>query len=226
MAGYIYYYLNSLISKYSIKNSDVLVSISDSFVQWSNSYSKRKKDNNHTIFLTTKRLSIKKKIVLNNNKIKLCFIGNLNEIYDFDFLYDYMKSNPKVNDKKLLIDIYGIGKLYEPLKKKYKEFENVNFEGFLSYANFPKVLSETDILFAPYEDLDDFNMSVPNKIIDSISFQKPILTSLQGDTKNIINKYKCGATFNLSNIDSFKKAIKKIDSMETKIKCKFRIVLQ
>ena len=39
---------------------------------------------------------------------------------------------------------------------------------------------------APYRSTSDFKMSIPNKIIDSLYFGLPIITSLKGEVENII----------------------------------------
>ena len=45
---------------------------------------------------------------------------------------------------------------------------------------------------APYRNTFDFQMSIPNKIIDSLFFGLPIITSLKGEVENLIKEYNVG----------------------------------
>ena len=45
----------------------------------------------------------------------------------------------------------------------------------------------SDLIFAPYINSTDFIDSIPNKIIDAISYGKPILTSLKGEVYDLLN---------------------------------------
>ena len=52
-----------------------------------------------------------------------------------------------------------------------------------------ELLNISNIGLAPYNDLWDFNLSIPNKISEYLCYELPILSSLKGDTENLINQY-------------------------------------
>ena len=61
---------------------------------------------------------------------------------------------------------------------------------------------------APYNDLWDFNLSIPNKIAEYLSGDLPILSSLKGETAKFIKLTKCGLNYQ-DNTEDFFKCVKK-----------------
>ena len=78
------------------------------------------------------------------------------------------------------------------LKEKLKEKSNIFFPGWIDYNQLTALKRLSIATLAPYRNTPDFQMSIPNKIIDSLSFGLPIITSLKGEVENIIKKYNVG----------------------------------
>ena len=53
-----------------------------------------------------------------------------------------------------------------------------------------------DLSIAPYIPTDDFKMSIPNKVIDSFMAGLPVITSLEGDLKNMLEQKQAGFYYN------------------------------
>ena len=56
---------------------------------------------------------------------------------------------------------------------------------------------------APYNDLWDFNLSIPNKISEYLCYELPIISSLKGDSYDLIKKYNCGINYDVKNKSKF-----------------------
>ena len=69
---------------------------------------------------------------------------------------------------------------------------NVFFTGWIDYSQLLALKKLSIATLAPYRNTPDFQMSIPNKIIDSLYFGLPIITSLKGEVENIIRKYNVG----------------------------------
>ena len=78
------------------------------------------------------------------------------------------------------------------LKEKLKEKSNIFFPGWIDYNQLTTLKQLSIATLAPYRNTPDFQMSIPNKIIDSLSFGLPIITSLKGEVENMIKKYNVG----------------------------------
>jgi glycosyltransferase involved in cell wall biosynthesis len=63
-------------------------------------------------------------------------------------------------------------------------------------------------MIAPYMDLSDFEMSIPNKLYDYMRNGKPILTSLGGSVENLVLSEKIGLRYFNSSPETLVDAIK------------------
>ena len=48
---------------------------------------------------------------------------------------------------------------------------------------------------APYKNIDNFSINIPNKIVDALILGLPILSPLRGEVENMIKKYQVGFTY-------------------------------
>lgn len=44
----------------------------------------------------------------------------------------------------------------------------------------------------PYKNMFDFQMSIPNKVIEYLSASLPVLTCLKGEVKSLVETFNCG----------------------------------
>ena len=60
----------------------------------------------------------------------------------------------------------------------------------------------SDVTIAPYISSDDFMISVPNKVIDSLMLGMPVLSPLKGEVGFLISKHNVGFTYD-ENMDLY-----------------------
>lgn len=88
--------------------------------------------------------------------------------------------------------IAGDGAQLESLLDSAKNYENIFIIGRVNQLE-AKVISElSDIVIDPMKDLNDFKISIPNKFFDYMLNEKPILSSLDGDSRALIERHKIG----------------------------------
>ena len=192
------------ISLYSLKGADFLTSISPTFLKWVEDFSKNKSPKNQTLYLVPNKLKQKKNISYEcrdwwtkktciniEKKNKIIFAGNINNSFNFDNLIDSL-SHPKIVSLDFELIICGDGDCKKDLEKRFSKFNNVFFPGWvdLDQLNFINKLSIASL--APYENTEDFKMSIPNKIIDSLFLGLPIITGLRGEVERLLYNYKVG----------------------------------
>ena len=205
-----------LMFQFAAKNALKLCSISDSFLFWAQETGKRKnkvhdfvapltsreiKFQNSDIFEAEKWFS--NHVKLDKNKPTIYFIGSLSRSFDFEPALRLAKDN-KIN---LLIG--GDGEQFEFLQNQASKMENVSLLGWVNYAQSQVISTNSDLALAPIKALADFEMSVPNKFYDYMRQGKPILTSLNGDSRKLIEDNKLG--FYYSCYEDLKNIIEKID---------------
>ena len=209
--------------KSTVRNSSQLCSISESFLKWSQSESNKKSEDDFVAYLTSKDSShesndffqIKSdfhdKLMLDSKKLTIYFVGSLTRNFDFDPILAIAKKN-KVN-----LIIAGDGPQFESLTASAENYENIYVIGRVNQLQAKAIAELSDIAIVPMKNLSDFRMSIPNKFFDYMLNEKPILSSLDGDSRNLIEQHKIGYYY--ANSEDLEKIIDSLnDSKDELIK--------
>ena len=122
--------------------------------------------------------------------------------FDFETLFKFLKSsNSKIND--FYFHICGDGDDLEKIKIDSLPFKNVKIYGYLNNKELLKIACISQFGLANYIPTIDFKMSIPNKIIEYLSYNLKIIYSLDGSTKNLLNQNNIGHYYKARDIDSF-----------------------
>jgi glycosyltransferase involved in cell wall biosynthesis len=199
-----------ITAKIIFKHSQ-LTTISDGFLDWLVKYSK---NTNVEKFY----LSYEKKQTLKTKKFKdleikdddfiISFVGNFSEIkFNFNFILD---SSSEIYNLSKNIKFVFCGD-FKNLDLRNKDlFKNIFFYDWIDRDELRELLNISNVGLAPYNDLWDFNLSIPNKISEYLSYELPLLTSLKGDTENLINQYNCGISYSSNDKNKFIQIIKNL----------------
>ena len=188
-----------LMFQFAAKNALKLCSISESFLNWAQATGKRTNLEKDFISpLTSRELQVQPHelfeaenwfsnlVKLDKDKPTIYFIGSLSRSFDFEPALKLAQDN-KVN---LLIG--GDGEQLEFLENQTSHLENVFLLGWVNYAQSQVISMNSDFALAPLKPLSDFEMSVPNKYYDYMRQGKPILSSLNGDSRKLIEENGIG----------------------------------
>jgi glycosyltransferase involved in cell wall biosynthesis len=190
------------LGKSTLRNATGISSISSQFLDWS----VKRAGRNQTEFdlmapLVARNVAVDpleiskakdfwdKQGLDDNYQFKACFIGSLSPAFNFNFLEQVDKSD------KWQFLICGTGSEYESLRGKFHNGKNVIFPGWVDLAQASYLTSVADIALAPYRSEKSFEMSVPNKIYDYLRAGLPIVSSLRGETENLLSTYSLGFTY-------------------------------
>ena len=78
------------------------------------------------------------------------------------------------------------------MKNRLNQKSNVFFPGWVNYNKLLALKNLSIATLAPYRNTFDFQMSIPNKIIDSLSLGLPIITALKGEVEGLIKENNVG----------------------------------
>jgi glycosyltransferase involved in cell wall biosynthesis len=73
-------------------------------------------------------------------------------------------------------------------------------------------------MLAPVKDLEDFRMSVPNKFYDAMAHGLPIITSISGESKYLIERNQIGICYDIDGAKSLTSAILQIEDRTIDLK--------
>ena len=188
-----------------------LITISDGFKLWLNSKTKKPVD---SIFLSYEKKKIEKvdgkfkDLNLTDNDFIICFIGNYSKVkFNFEFLINSSEDILRISRN---IKFVLCGEISNLDKKYNRKFENIFFYNWINKNEVRKLLSISKAGLAPYNDLWDFNLSIPNKISEYLCYELPVISSLKGDSFELIEKYNCGINYDVENKKLFLESLKNL----------------
>ena len=124
---------------------------------------------------------------LNDNPV-VSFVGSLKKWHGIDILLNAAEKILTINP---LIKFMIIGSGSEEKGLKKQASENIIFTGSVNYQDVPKYLAASDIVVAPYPQIDFFYFS-PVKLFEYMATGKPIIASNIGQIGDVLEHGKTG----------------------------------
>ena len=128
------------------------------------------------------------------NKIVIGYIGTHGLAHGLDFI---LKCFKKVSNEKIHLLMIGDGAEKQNLMNQAKSsaLSNVTFLPSVPKELIHKYIALTDITLVPLKRKDTFKTVIPSKIFEASAMQKPILLGVEGEAKEIIEKYNAGLAY-------------------------------
>ena len=133
-------------------------------------------------------------------KIRLVYAGNLGKTYDLATVVKAVEENGEFE-----LDVAGFG--------EFKcDCSRVRFHGLLSEQSLQTLLGQCDVGIVPMR--PDSWVGVPYKFCDYSQAGLAIVSSLGGESSALLEKYRCGVTYNAGDVASLVAAIRKAMTLE------------
>ncbi len=142
----------------------------------------------------------------------ILYCGNLGTIQNIEMIPDAMKT---LKDKKIRFHIIGMGPKSDNLVKLIKEYgleDSVKYYGPIPAKKAAAYFKSADALYVSLKGEGYVGKTIPNKLVMSMAFEKPILAMLGGDGKEVLVKSD-GGVIALENVESLSNSIVTISSM-------------
>lgn len=140
------------------------------------------------------------------NKHNLVYAGNIGSVQLTDLLIDAMKL-VKTDDVKL--HLMGMGSSLEKIQKQIKEEhleDKVVYEGAFPIEKAETYYWNADALVVSLKSEGYVGKTIPNKAIQYMKYGRPLLSVIQGDAKQLLEKAK-GSVFAEENAENIAKNI-------------------
>ena len=145
-----------------------------------------------------------------NNKFNVIYSGNLGIIYDFQNLLKTAFILKNYKDIQFIIKGTGDERIKSFLRQyiKINQLNNVHFnEEFLNSQEFIKFLNLADAFVLPMKKCPFPDASFPSKLIDYLTFGKPVIYSGEGYIADLIKDMELGKVTNPGSPQDLSKAI-------------------
>lgn len=148
------------------------------------------------------------------NKFIIGYIGTHGLAHSLDFI---ITSIAKVREPNIHFLFIGNGAMKEKIVTiaQKLQLKNITFLNSILKEDVPKYLSIIDVSLAPLKKSDTFKSVIPSKIFEASAMQKPTLLGVEGEAKDIIQKYKAGVCFEPENEQDF---LNKLQALQDPIK--------
>jgi glycosyltransferase involved in cell wall biosynthesis len=127
--------------------------------------------------------------VVDDREFRCSYIGSLTSALNLKKVFEAAKQT------NFQFVIAGDGSAAKQFKEEAAFFPNIIFPGWITNAQASVLAKRSTVMIAPYKDLEDFNISLPNKFLDAVLLAKPILSSISGFAKVFIEKNNIGRFF-------------------------------
>ena len=133
-------------------------------------------------------------------KIRLVYAGNLGKTYDLATVVKAVEANVDFE-----LDVAGFGEFSSACSR-------VRFHGLLSEQDLQALLGRCDVGIVPMR--PDSWVGVPYKFCDYSQAGLAIVSSLGGESSALLERYRCGATYNAGDGASLVAAVRKAKTLE------------
>lgn len=122
---------------------------------------------------------------------RFIFIGSFMSVYNFHPIRDiFKKLRTFINDFEIII--CGRGPYKSEIEDIFKNEKNFKLIDWIDYPKIVALSKASSGAIIPYKNIDNFINNIPNKVIDSLSFGLPLISVVNGEIFNLINKYDIG----------------------------------
>ena len=160
-------------------------------------------------------LDLKKSLGL-DNKVIISFLGTHGLAHGLKFI---LHSISKIKNDNYHFLFVGDGSEKQNLLKYSKTLDSNNFT-FLDSVTKSEIswyIDISDYSLVNLKKSNDFKNVIPSKIFENIAMYKPILLGVEGESKELIEKYNVGIAFEPENTKSFINAIYEIENINKKV---------
>lgn len=206
------------IAKKTMKNATGICTHTSGFANWSLAFSNKEKSSADFIAPLTAPIDAispeemgaalnwwSNQEIEKTCKIRVIFVGSFSRAFDFKTVFSAATQlkNENIDCEFVLC---GDGERADELRSAAANLDNVKIIGWIDRPKIIALSLISNLTIAPYKNTNDFSISIPNKIIDSLSLGLPVLSSLQGVVSDLLSQNKIGLSyFNISDlVDSVK----------------------
>ncbi len=189
-----YYYLSAI----SIRKATIVTGVSSEYLRWASKYFNIHKNLANPIEIgyeyNLKPRNNNKEYVSNN--IIFWFFGTLGITYNLKNIINAIQSLPKKDKSIIKLIISGDGAELKNLMNINVDY-NIEFTGWINQKE--KIFYGENSHIGILSYAQNAPQGLPNKLFDYMSFELPVLSSLDGECMRFIRKYDIGWSYDVTN---------------------------
>lgn len=139
--------------------------------------------------------------------VSILFAGNIGVLQDLEVA---VRAAHAAADAGVWLDIVGDGVALDDVRSLAERIEakNVSFHGVVPRASVGDYYARADYALVTLKDLPAFRGTIPSKLQSSLAHGLPVISSVQGDVRAIIEESHVGFTADSGNVASLENAFR------------------
>lgn len=214
------------IELFLYRKADIITPVTNSFLETIALHgidrSKMKVIPNGTIpadfYLNRSSSELRNELVLPLDKFIVTFAGNMGLAQGLDHIIEGAKLFESNNDQSVLFLFVGDGPRKKRLLDLTSQFRltNVMFVDRVPTPIAIKYLNASDALLVPLGNDPVYSKFIPSKLFDSMAAGKPVLLSVDGEARSILEESKGGLYYEAENAEELYHNIRTLQSNQDK----------
>lgn len=145
--------------------------------------------------------SASKKLALNRDVTNILFAGNVGDMQDLETV---IRAAKLVEGHSIKITIMGDGVALPRIQALAEQLnvKNVHFGGRVPRREMAAFYRKADFALVTLKDLPTFRGTIPSKFQASLAHGLPIITTVQGDLRQIVQEFGVGIVADAENVES------------------------
>ena len=143
----------------------------------------------------------------NSPTIQLAYIGNMSLSYDLATVVAVVRDRTDLS-----LDLAGAGPDEAALKAQAADCDRIRFHGYLDENALRELLLQSDAGIIPM--FPESQVGIPGKLADYAAAGLPVVSSLLGETLDLLVRYRDGVPYVAGDRDSFSEAVDKVRHLE------------
>jgi glycosyltransferase involved in cell wall biosynthesis len=128
---------------------------------------------------------------------RICFVGSHSRAFDMGPVFEAAKES--LHSAQAIQFVFcGDGEESLAWQAEMKGLNNVFFPGWIDRARVEALAFRSSAALAPYHNIDNFILNIPNKVVDSLALGLPVLSPLRGEVANLITESEIGMSYGYS----------------------------
>jgi len=128
-----------------------------------------------------------------------CFLGTVGRQFDLETVVD-AAIRLQAGGERFKVVICGVGEKLQALKERASGHSNIVFPGWVSRKQIWMMMGMASVGLAPYVGGMGFERSTPNKVVEYLAAGLPIVSSLEGLARDLLDKHRCGVTYRCGDV--------------------------
>jgi glycosyltransferase involved in cell wall biosynthesis len=194
----------------SFRQADSLVACSQGFLDWGLHKSGRTRQPADRVFyigsaapprnapVTSKAIDSLAEMLA--GKVVFCFVGSFGHVYRLRLVCEAAAILEKQGLRNIHFVLAGDGPQYAAVVEAAKALGNLTTTGWLAASDADRLMSIAHVGLAPIRQMPG---CVPNKIFEYSAAGLPILSSLEGETAQLLEKHRAGMTYAPDDSEAF-----------------------